>query len=101
VGSFQPRIEKFANAGEHMTQRSNVLPIESEFELTVPAQNFFVLGDNRDQSQDSRFWGFVPRENLKGKAEFIWLSLNYEGIKCKTDLGPLKIRWDRFGRKIQ
>lgn len=75
----------------HLKQEAGRQMSEGE-EIVVPEGHLFVMGDNRDQSSDSREWGFVPRENLVGKAMFIWLSLDH-------DLGGL--RWDRFGNWIR
>lgn len=43
----------------------------------VPERNYFVMGDNRDDSLDSRFWGFVPRGNVQGKPLFVWFSVQF------------------------
>ncbi len=64
--------------------------------VTVGANQYFVMGDNRDNSQDSRYWGFLPREFVKGQALMIYWS--YDG----DDLGSIVtgVRWDRLLHQI-
>ncbi|WP_298624112.1 signal peptidase I [uncultured Legionella sp.] len=63
-----------------------------DFDIVVPEGNYFMMGDNRDDSADSRFWGFVPDSYLRGKAFLVWMSWN-----GKTN----SLRWSKIGRLIK
>jgi signal peptidase I len=82
--------------------------------VTVPADHFFVMGDNRDNSQDSRYWGFLPRDYVKGKALLIYWSYEAErgdyqeegaGATIKGLVSVFahfftRTRWDRMFHQI-
>jgi signal peptidase I len=59
--------------------------------ITVPPGKYFAMGDNRDESYDSRFWGFVDKDKIRGKAWVIYWSWD----------GPADIRWSRIGNLVR
>lgn len=87
-----PLTEPYVIHSDPMTlSPESMSPRDSFGPLTVPANSFFVMGDNRDQSLDSRFWGTVSYDKIKGKAFLIYWS--WDGAHSS-------IRWGRFGHLI-
>lgn len=68
--------DKFTGSGAFLTENENVL---------VPEGNYFVVGDNRPHSSDSRSWGFVPKEDISGKAWFVYWPINMLGTVEKVN----------------
>jgi signal peptidase I len=81
--SWQPRYYIGRDTSAYHPTRHDWGPI------VVPPQHYFVMGDNRDQSYDSRWWGFLPRPNIRGRPLFIYMSV------AKN---PFRIRWNRLFR---
>ena len=67
--------------------------------LVVPNGSYFVLGDNRDNSLDSRYWGFVPDSLLRGRPIFVYYS--YQPDSAQNLSWLTKIRWNRLGERVQ
>lgn len=91
--------------------RRDLIPRDNYGAVTVPPGYFFVLGDNRDRSYDSRFWGFLARDKIIGKPLFVWWSIDvarqeHSPLGFTSRLGGAltrffrDTRWGRTGKVI-
>ncbi|MEP6764257.1 MAG: signal peptidase I [Gemmatimonadaceae bacterium] len=90
---FELKSSHFGEAVEHPT-------LHNWGPLVIPAGNFFMMGDNRDNSVDSRFYGIVPRENFRGSPMFVYYSFDtLRGVDYFRAF--TQIRWRRLGTWIR
>lgn len=100
--------EKYTTGPTKLPSRSEVLASAQRLPFTIPQENYFVMGDNRGNSYDSRFWGTVPRQDILGTPVAIYMSVDESGDAWNGNIAerfcayadaaihPSKIRWKRL-----
>lgn len=92
---YHASVEKYQENLEgvvHDIYRNPQIPAVNFYNVVVPKGHYFAMGDNRDDSDDSRYWGFVPSGDIVGKAGVIFMSWNSNASSLSH-----KIRWHRIG----
>lgn len=112
IDSYRDNFPGFPNVSLYAPAQEMLLNNVQHGEVVVPAGHYFAMGDNRDSSLDSRYWGFVPRENIIGKPLIIYWSYDAStealsnpaiGLDHLVDLAEhffTKTRWSRTFRMI-
>ena len=96
IALYGPDIQQYeGNENVEVTPNSVKIGGKLITAYTFKQDYYFMMGDNRDNSLDSRFWGFVPEDHIVGKAVFVWMSLDPNPANVWN-----KIRWNRLFRTI-
>ena len=83
--------EENLNGIKHLIILRSDRPAQNFKDLIIPKDEYLMIGDNRDDSDDSRSWGFVPAHNLIGRAILVWMSWDHQKDR---------IRWERIGNRL-
>lgn len=84
---------KFKNENVNFYFQNSIRETQADTipKFKVPEGHYFMMGDNRDFSADSRYWGFVPKENIKGKALLVWMSMTLPILDEGFSFAPFRI----------
>jgi signal peptidase I len=97
IAVYGPVIERYEdNKNVALTATSVQIDGKPVTSYTFKQDYYFMMGDNRHNSEDSRYWGFVPEDHIVGKAVFVWMSID----PVPADVWH-KIRWSRLFRVIE
>jgi signal peptidase I len=91
----QQMLDPHAQLDVAIQDRTSTSPRDNFGPFALPAGKLFVLGDNRDHSYDSRFWGFVDETDIEGRVRYIYWSLNADSSSAH------RVRWERIGKSLQ